>query len=245
MVAFQFRMGAGFAGDVNRTHPASIVPGLLDATNPPTNYGLALMINTAANSVRVVTPADYAAVDFYGVSVRPYPFQQSTAVLANAQANLGGMGIFAGQPLDVLESGFIMVPVVGTPTKGGQVFIWYAATSGVHTQGGFEAAATTVNLTTNGTTAAGNPTLNFASVPATIIPGMTIVDSTGGGLIPAGTTVLSTTATTVTMSANATGAGVGGTDAIVFTATLGVTANKTFFNCPPDANGIAELAFNI
>ena len=29
-VAFTFRMGAGFAGDVNRTHPASIEPVMIE-----------------------------------------------------------------------------------------------------------------------------------------------------------------------------------------------------------------------
>jgi hypothetical protein len=73
-----------------------------------------------------------------------------------------------------------------------------------------------VSLTTNGTTAAGNPTLNFAAVPPTILAGMTIVDLTIGSVIPAGTTVQSTTATTVVMSQNATGAGVGSGDSIQF-----------------------------
>lgn len=73
-------------------------------------------------------------------------------------------------------------------------------------------------LTTNGTTASGNPTLHFASVPAWIVAGMTIRDTTTSSVIPAATTVLSTTGTTVTMSANATGGGVGGTDVIQFTA---------------------------
>lgn len=73
-------------------------------------------------------------------------------------------------------------------------------------------------LTTNGTTASGNPTLHFASVPAWIVAGMAIYDETASSVIPGGTTVLSTTGTTVTMSANATGGGVGGTDVISFSA---------------------------
>lgn len=73
-------------------------------------------------------------------------------------------------------------------------------------------------LTTNGTTAAGNATLHFASVPAWIVAGMSIRDVTAPAVISANTTVLSTTGTTVVMSANAAGAGVGGTDVIVFSA---------------------------
>ena len=33
-----------------------------------------------------------------------------------------------------------MVPVVGTPTKRGPVYIWCSASGGGHVQGGFEAA---------------------------------------------------------------------------------------------------------
>lgn len=71
---------------------------------------------------------------------------------------------------------------------------------------------------TNGATAAGNATLHFASTPAWIVAGMAIYDTTGAGLIPAATTVLSVTGTTMVMSANATGAGVGNGDTIVFSA---------------------------
>jgi hypothetical protein len=71
---------------------------------------------------------------------------------------------------------------------------------------------------TNGTTAAGNAILHFASVPAWITAGMDISDTTAAGAIPGGTTVLSVTSTTVTMSANATGGGVGNGDTIVFSA---------------------------
>jgi hypothetical protein len=59
-------------------------------------------------------------------------------------------------------------------------------------------------VTTNGSTASGNNTLNFASVPSWVVPGMTVRDLTGS-FIPAGTTVSSITSTTVVMSANATG----------------------------------------
>ena len=80
----------------------------------------------------------------------------------------------------------------------------------------FNVPPPTASLTTNGATAAGNATLNFAAVPATILVGMTIADLTTGSVIPAGTTVRSTTATTVVMSQNATGAGVANGDSIQF-----------------------------
>jgi len=69
---------------------------------------------------------------------------------------------------------------------------------------------------TNNTTAAGNDTLHFASTPAWVKVGMTIYDLTTPASIPSATTVSSVTATTVVMSANAAGAGVGSGDDIVF-----------------------------
>jgi hypothetical protein len=66
-------------------------------------------------------------------------------------------------------------------------------------------------------TASGNATLHFASTPAWITAGMTVTDVTAA-VIPAGTTVLSVTGTTVVMSANATGGGVGNGDTINFSA---------------------------
>lgn len=85
------------------------------------------------------------------------------------------------------------------------------------------AASTTATLTTNGTTANGNPTLHFAATTGVIV-GMAIVDATTGSAVSAGTVVSAVTATTVTMSANAAGGGVGGTDSIVFS---GATLNKS------------------
>lgn len=69
---------------------------------------------------------------------------------------------------------------------------------------------------TNNTTAIGNPTLHFASTPGWVVAGMVIYDLDNPTAIPAGTTVVSTGGSTVTMSANAASPGVGNGDNIVF-----------------------------
>ena len=74
------------------------------------------------------------------------------------------------------------------------------------------------SVSTNNTTASGNPTLHFSSVPSWVTSGMYIYDATAPTVIPAATTVTGTSSTTVTMSANASGSGVGNGDSIVFTA---------------------------
>ena len=140
--AFTYRMGAGFPGDVNRTHPASILPGLIDAANPPLLYGNPALINPASGGYRQVLGTDTAVTQIDAVVVRPYPVQQ----LSGGPSAAFGVGAPPVSGVaDFLEWGFVMVKVVGTPTKKGAVFVWVAASSGAHVQGGFESVASGAN----------------------------------------------------------------------------------------------------
>jgi hypothetical protein len=142
-MAFQFRMGAGFFGDVNRTHPFTVEPGLLDPTNPPLFYGQACVIDATSKKVRRVLSSDTALTDIYGFAVRPFPFQDSGAAGTYGAQSLGGFtSIQTGMPVDVLRAGYMMTYINGTPGKGDSVYVWIAATSGVHNQGFLEAGAT-------------------------------------------------------------------------------------------------------
>ncbi len=89
-----------------------------------------------------------------------------------------------------------------------------------------------VSASTSATTANGNPTLHFTAVPVGIANNMSIVDNTTGSVIPPNTTVVSFTSTTVTMSNNASGGGVGSGDTITFAADT--TGTSIFF--APNAN---------
>lgn len=142
--AFTYRMGAGFPGDVNRTHPADIVARLQDAANPIRLYGDPAMLG-AGSAFRGVIVADQAAsTKIKGVLVRPYPVSQTT----------GGMTATIGAatppqiavPQDIIEAGFVMTKcnnfAANAPALGGAVFVWAAASAGNHVLGGFEAAAT-------------------------------------------------------------------------------------------------------
>jgi len=148
-VAFTYRMGAGFPGDVNRTHPASITANLVDTVDFPTAYGQ-LVVNNGANRVRRVKASDQSntvPLTPAGLVVRAFPIQQQSAT------NFGETGIGAAAPpvsgiVDVMTSGFAMVqlnPGVTAPVKGGPVFIWAAATSGNRIQGGYETVASAGN----------------------------------------------------------------------------------------------------
>lgn len=136
-IAIQFRMGAGFAGDVNRSHPANIEPVLNDVANPPVAYGQAVVGDPASQGVRPLIVGD-AGTTIYGVVTRPYPVSQVTGGMAAA---IGSGVVFPGGISDVLKNGYILVPVVGQTKKFGTVFVWIAASGGGHVTGGFEAAA--------------------------------------------------------------------------------------------------------
>jgi len=139
--SFTFRMGAGFAGDVNRGHPASILPCLIDPTNPVTAFGVPVVVVTASNGVRPFAAADNGLTDAFGVSVRPFPYQQATTTNFMGAVAYGAGSPATLQPIDIIRAGYVMVPVVGTVTKGGSVFVWVAASTGAHVQGGFESQA--------------------------------------------------------------------------------------------------------
>lgn len=144
-IGFGFRMGAGSPGTVNRTHPASIEPALNDASNPAAFFGQGVIVNTSANSVRAVLTSDTTTpATIWGVTVRPFPFQQQTASNYGA-TTLGGEAPLTNAAIDVLRSGYILVTLgnfaAANATKGGQAYIWFAASTGLHVQGTWEAAA--------------------------------------------------------------------------------------------------------
>lgn len=139
--AFQYRMGAGFVGDVNRTHPASIEPCLIDSTHPPTFFGQGVFADAASpNGIRVPASGDSGATDCYGVTVRPFPFQQSTTSTAFAGTTWGGEAPFTAGAIDILRAGYMMVTLQGAAaaTKGGRVQLCIVAGTG-YVVGGFSA----------------------------------------------------------------------------------------------------------
>lgn len=155
--AFQFRMGAGFAGDVNRTHPAAIEPCLIDSTHPPTFFGQGIVPDAAApNGVRVPAAGDSGVTHLYGITVRPFPFQQQTTSTAFGGTNFGGEAPPATGIIDVMRSGYMMVTLQGAAaaTKGGRVQLCVVAGTG-YVVGGFSAD------TVSGTFAALDSTTTF------------------------------------------------------------------------------------
>ena len=134
-VAFTYRMGAGSPGEVTRIHPSSIFAYANDATgaNPLTYFGQAALFNSAANTVRAVNHTNDTAlgatvVQLAGVTVRPFPYQDTGAGEVYGAAALGGGGPAAGQVLDLMVKGSIMVTqnqptTPGVSQLGGLVYV--------------------------------------------------------------------------------------------------------------------------
>jgi hypothetical protein len=148
-VAITYRMGAGFAGDINRVHPFSAEPALADPTNPPSFSGQPVIAVAASNGVRALLATDTALTDIYGITVKEYPTQPNSTTLFGSLSTQGFGGSTANpaQALTILRSGYIMVKVSGAVAvaKGGAVHVWIAASSGSHVQGGFEPVASAGN----------------------------------------------------------------------------------------------------
>lgn len=140
-ISFQFRMGAGFPGDVNRTHPASIVAGLMNQNvQAPRLFGDPVIIDSATQSYRGIVAGDTSTFACDGIVVRPYPTQQTVNGMT---ATIGTGAPSTQQSVDILSDGFIMVKCnnSGAPNKGDPVYVYTAVNSGGHVQGGLEAAA--------------------------------------------------------------------------------------------------------
>lgn len=141
-VAFTSRMGAGFPGDINRVHPFSVEPCLIDEDDPPALYGAPVLVDAVTQGVRgfVAGDANANAVRPWGFTVRPYPQQVDAATNFGAES-LGAATPPAAGIIDIAKQAYIMAKVNGAPVKGGQAYVWCAASAGAHVQGQLEAAA--------------------------------------------------------------------------------------------------------
>jgi hypothetical protein len=141
-VAFTFRMGSGFAGDVNRSHPASVEANAINVANPPQFAGNPVFVNTATNDVRQGLGTDVAGA-IYGVAVRSNPVQAGSSSGQFGAQGFGASALPTHGIVDVLRLGYIIVsiPPGQVVTKGGAVYMWIAASAGLHTLGQFEGVA--------------------------------------------------------------------------------------------------------
>lgn len=147
-VAFTFRMGSGFSGDVNRVHPFAVLPRVQHATLPVLKPGQAVLYDASTNTAKRVGAGDTAVTKIQGVSVRSYPISNHSSSAFGAPSTIGTADLPTTGIIDVAEDAFMFVQIptdAAAPTLGGAVFVWVAANSGTHVQGGFEVAASAGN----------------------------------------------------------------------------------------------------
>jgi hypothetical protein len=141
-ISYLGRMPAGFAGAVNRSHPMSIEPCLIDYVAPPLYYGQCVVVDPTTQGVRPLVAGDSGLTDVYGITVRPFPYQQTTGGSFPLSATIGAATPPVAGFMGILKQGYIMVPINASgnaPVKGTPTYAWVAATSGAHIQGLWEA----------------------------------------------------------------------------------------------------------
>lgn len=158
----QFRMNQGWAGDITRTHPAPVLPKQADPTNPPTLPGQGVIFDATSGKVRKLITGDgtsaassgtypfngvAGSVSLDGITVREFPIQQQTTSNNFGAVAIGNANLPTAFPVGIIPAGSIIVtlPTGASPLPGGPVYIWNTASSGVHVQGGFEAAYSASN----------------------------------------------------------------------------------------------------
>ncbi|MGO9546461.1 MAG: beta strand repeat-containing protein, partial [Rhodomicrobium sp.] len=125
--------------------------------------------------------------------------------------------------------------LVPAPAAGDAVANMFLSAGGAWAVPPGTSSTYTVTLNTSAAASSGT-TLTFASVPTSIVAGMTAQDSTATAAIPSGATVVSVTATTVVLSGSITAPGVGSGDAIVFS---GTQANVTNLSVTQSATAVS------
>ena len=133
--AYQFRMPAGFAGDLQRAEIATIETQLIDPAAPPTAFGVPVKL--VAGKIQPINLAADTAALIYGINLRPFPIQgNGTDPLGTSTPPIAGF-------VDVLKRGYVNVSLGGTTaaTKGGAVYVRVAGAATGKPLGGFEAAA--------------------------------------------------------------------------------------------------------
>jgi hypothetical protein len=157
-VAYLYRQNAGSPGAVTRNHPANIYPRMNDPVgqNPLSYFGQAALFDATTNTVRAVNTANDTAkgnttVPLAGVSVRPFPGQDTGAGETYGAAAFGGGGPAAASEVDVIAKGSILV-TQNQPTTpaasalGGIVYVRVVAGTGIFAAlpvGGFETVVDT------------------------------------------------------------------------------------------------------
>ena len=146
---FTYSMPAGIPGAVNRfgNAPTDIEAQVMDPTNPLPAYGLFGQIDATSQDFRKLAAGDTTV---YGILVRPYPTQATSASGFSGAVPLGTPAVppQVVAAIDVLKQGYITVAlqannagVTTQPVKNGPVYACIQNPPGGGNVGGILGAA--------------------------------------------------------------------------------------------------------
>lgn len=260
-VAFTARMPAGIPGDVSRKEGAAVEARPYDATNPPTAYGVPLVLDATTHNVRKIISGDNSLGQpgqpfVYGILVRPFPISNY-----NTTDGLGSSAPNLNFPADVLRRGYINVLLSGTAAAvaGGQAYTRLGNVSTGKTIGDIEAAGDYTGITASATTGTGTSTAGTLSFTDATPAGVYKVVLTATGATAAFNVVLSDGAITGTGNIGTQYTDInglsfkitaGGTPTSGDYLTITVVQNtypipNCFFTGAADASGNVEIAFKM
>lgn len=133
MTSILYRASSGVAGDVTRPDNTVIEPGLLNAAKAPAAFGTPVKI--VSGKFEKIEASDAATV-FYGVLTRIAP-----SISGDLNQTFSGGTPNTTTVQGIAREGYVnVVCPVGTPVRGGQVYMRITADTGKYV-GDFETAA--------------------------------------------------------------------------------------------------------
>jgi hypothetical protein len=258
MVSIVYQMNSGIAGQITRpTSYPTVESVFIDAaSNTPQAFGLPVKV--VGGKVQKIVSGD-AAAKVYGFLVRPYPSS------GNGTDGLGVAVPNTAFPAGVMKTGYMAVQVnnaaVNAPSKNSAVYVRVGNASSGKPIGGIEAAGETSVAGVAGTNT-GNGTIGTLSAtdatPAAVFTALftaatkfDVLDA-GGAKVGAGVTGTQLTLTNgLSLKITAGGTAFVAGDSFAITVTqntvnLSLFANgTTYFTGGADANGVAEIAFQV
>lgn len=120
MTAYLYRAGSGVAGDVTRQQETTVESGLLNSASAPSAFGAPLKL--VSGKFEKIAASDTAGV-FAGILARVVP------AISGDVADTGTPNLTQIQA--VVVSGYVnVVCTIGTPVRGGTVYMRNTAASG-------------------------------------------------------------------------------------------------------------------
>lgn len=246
--AYQFRMPAGFAGDLQRAEVATIETQLIDSATPPLAFGVP--VKFVAGKIQPIAAADPGSV-VYGINLRAYPIQgNGTDPLGTSTPPTSGV-------TDILKRGYVMVALNGATAaaKNASAYVRVGNASAGKPIGGVEAGTDNAiaSLAYAGNTGTG--TLGTLSALAAAQPGaynavfvaatkFEVYDPLGKFIAVGSTGVAFSSQVQFTITAGGTAFVAGDGFTVTVTANT-VVIPGAFFTGPADAYAICEVAINL